>query len=315
MRKKGYGQTTDASPAPRTALVDTTADSDDVALPPDIQAAAEDMPSVSPILDKIHRMSREMEISPRELVKIIMLDPTLTAQVLKLVNSSFYGLACRVSSLAQAVVLLGINTVKNLAVTTALLSTVFLRDRSSPLHPEAFWRHCLGTATLCRMLARTGGADPETAELYFIAGMLHDIGKILFIKADPVRYARAMRESRCLGVCLYFAERAHFGCTHAQAGAFLARTWNLDPFLTEAIQYHHSRILDRASLVVVGNNFCKKSSIGDSGDAVIEEHADAFAMRLEIPDALLSNLFSSVTDEIEKAATFLCRTKEELPPI
>ncbi|MCX8043154.1 MAG: HDOD domain-containing protein [Desulfobacterota bacterium] len=276
------------------------------ALPSDIQAAAHDIPSVSPLLGKIHRMSQEMETSPRDMVKIIMLDPTLTAQVLRLVNSSFYGLAQRVSSLAQAVVLLGMNTVKNIAVSTALLNTMSLLERCSPLRPESFWRHCLGTALACKTL----GTGQETAELLFVAGMLHDIGKILFIRLDPDRYGKAIRESRLFGVCLYFAEQALFGCTHMQAGAFLAHAWNFDAPLIEAIEHHHATGSRSAPYVAVANNFCKESSIGDSGNIVVEEHAASVALQLGLRDKLTQQLAASITDEIMQAAAFLCQPQE-----
>lgn len=285
-------------------------------LPPEIIAAAEGMPSLSPVLGKINQMAREMETSPRDLVRVIMLDPTLTAQVLKLVNSSFYGLAQRVSSLAQAVVLLGMNTVKNIAVSTALLSTVYLRDRRSPIPPDAFWRHCLGVAVACRMLARSRGADAETGELYFIAGLLHDIGKILFVRADAERYSRAILESRDHGVCLWFAEMAHFGCTHMESGALLARTWNLDASLAQVIECHHRR--DRAPVLpaaaaAVANNFCKQSRIGDCGDSVVEELPDEIVLRFGALDEVTGRLAAVIPDEINRAAAFLCPTQERMP--
>jgi len=280
-------------------------------IPLEIQKAAEDMPSVSPVLGKIHTMSRDMETSPRDLVKIIMLDPTLTAQVLKLVNSSFYGLAQRVSSLSQAVVLLGINTVRNIALSTALLSTVFLRDRRSPIPPDAFWRHCLGTAVACKMLVRACGADSETSEQYFVAGMLHDIGKILFIRCDPVRYEQALSESTTYGVRLCFAEQALFGCTHMQAGAVLAQTWKLHSTLTEAIEHHHNPRSATSPIVAIGNNFCKQAGIGASGDTVVEEYAENAAAHLGLQHTLTEQFSHAILKEINRAVTFLRPAQEE----
>ena len=99
-------------------------------IPKEVEMAIEKMPPISPIIGKVNQIAHEIETSPKELVKIIMLDPVLTGKVIKLVNSSFYGVAERVQSLPQAVILLGVNTVKNLAVSTALLGTISVKKKS-----------------------------------------------------------------------------------------------------------------------------------------------------------------------------------------
>lgn len=279
-----------------------------------IERSAENMPAVSPILGKLTQMSREMEASPRELVKVIMLDPTLTSKVLKLVNSSFYGLVRRVKSLSQAVVLLGMNTVKNLAVSTALLSTVVFYEKRSPLSPDGFWRHCLATAAGCRFLAKNLRIAPEDIEMYFIAGLLHDVGKILFLRIDPGRYGRAIAESRRLGVSLSFAELAHFGCSHAQAGGVLARKWKLDDALVSVIERHHlfneSGNDSLLGLVTVANNLSKRTGAGDSGNYIVEEMGDALAGCFNITAEMLDRVAGQLPAELEKAAEFLSFIKE-----
>ncbi|MEI6126066.1 MAG: HDOD domain-containing protein [Pseudomonadota bacterium] len=278
-----------------------------------IERSAENMPAVSPILGKIHQMSREMETSPRDLVKLIMLDPTLTGKVLKLVNSSFYGLVHRVKSLPQAVVLLGMNTVKNLAVSTALLSTVFVHEKRSPLSPEGFWRHCLATAVGCRAFAKKLNLAAADIEMFFIAGLLHDVGKILFIRIDPDRYALALSESKRLGLTLAFAELAHFGCSHAQAGGMLARKWKLDAPLIDVIELHHVYSEKEDSLrglVTVANNLSKRIGAGDSGNYVVEEAGDALSWHFNITSEMFDQVAAQLPAELEKAAEFLSFIKE-----
>lgn len=284
-------------------------------IPREIEKGIEDMPAISPILGKIKQISREMETSPKDLVKVIKLDPVLTGKVIKLVNSSFYGLAQRVQSLSQAVVLLGINTVKNLAISTALLSTVFIKGKQSRLDTEAFWRHCLATAVGCKLLAKGLRISPDDLETYFVAGILHDVGKVLFFRTDPERYEKALKESRRLGVSLAFAELAHFGCSHTQAGGVLARKWKLDDFLVEAIELHHSLPNSKTSklkeLVTVANNLCKRSLVGVSGNCVVEEMADDLAGRLGIQPDLLSQIGNRLNLELEKAEDFLNFVQEQ----
>ncbi|MCP4716005.1 MAG: HDOD domain-containing protein [Deltaproteobacteria bacterium] len=284
--------------------------------PREIARAVENMPPVSPVLAKINEISSQMDTSPVEMVKIIMLDPVLTGKVIKLVNSSFYGLVQKVQSLSQAVVYLGINTVKNLAISTALLSTVFKKGNASAFDPEVFWQHCLATAICGKILAKQLKVQPADTERFFIAGLLHDIGKALLTRVDAVRFDRALQESRQLGVSLNFSEVAHFGCTHAQAGGLLARHWKLDSFLVEVIEEHHSYAVQDPErdavkgIIVIANNICKQAQAGESGNCVIEEMADDIAQRFGISDAVQVQASEMLPAELEKAAIFLKIARE-----
>ena len=114
-----------------------------VKLPPKIERAIDEMPAISPVVNKLTEMARDMETSSVDLVKIIMLDPVLSAKVIKLVNSAFYGMATQIRSLSQAVLLLGVNTVKNLAMYTAVLDKMSFQEKKIPLDSQAFWRTAL----------------------------------------------------------------------------------------------------------------------------------------------------------------------------
>jgi HD-like signal output (HDOD) protein len=278
-------------------------------IPAEIEKALRDMPAISPVLGRINSIAQEMETSPRDLVRIIMLDPVLTGKVLRLVNSSFYGLTQRVRTLAQAVVYLGVNTVKNLAISTALLSTVFVKNRQSPLHPEEFWRHCLATAVASRLLAGSARSAADTVEMHFIAGLLHDVGKILLIRTHAARYGAALAESTRLGVSLAFAEEAHFGMSHARAGGILARRWKLDGVLAAAIEGHHRpRAWQEPGLsgvVMVANSLCKRCRTGDSGNGILEEAERDIVRQLGLPREAVARAAAMVPQEVDKAAEFL----------
>lgn len=284
-------------------------------VPREIEHAVEEMPAISPVLGKINELSHEMNASPRDLVKIIMLDPVITGKVIKLVNSSFYGLPQRVQTLGQAVVLLGMNTVKNVAISTALLSTLSITGKQSPLPQEEFWRHCLATAIACKLLAKNLGkpvalsSAADGPETYFIAGLLHDVGKILFVRAAPDKYEKALKESCDLGVSLAFAELAYFGCTHTQAGGVLARKWKLDKVLVDVIDRHHmppgKAINPIRGVVIIANNLCKHARIGLSGNCVEEEMAAELPGLLGIKTQILEQIQEILPQELEKAVEFL----------
>ncbi len=278
-------------------------------IPFEIEMAVREMPAISPVMTKINQISHEMDTSPRELVKIIMIDPVLTGKVIRLVNSSFYGLPRRIQSLAQAVVLLGVNTVKNLAISTALLSAVHVEEKNSPLPQREFWQHCLGTAIASRFLAKNLKTITVHPETFFIAGLLHDVGKILLVKTDPGKYKNVMDESRDKEVALAVTESVHFGFTHMQAGGVLARQWKLDDNLTSVIESHHSPPGKTADpllgLVIIANNLCKRIQVGDSGNPVIEEMADRLSAGLGIKEASIIQITEKLPLELEKAVEFL----------
>ncbi len=286
-------------------------------IPVEIEQALEGMPAISPVLGKINRMAQEMETSPRDLVKIIMLDPVLTGKVLKLVNSSFYGLTQRVQTLAQAVVYLGINTVKNLAISTALLSTVFVKERREALDldPDDFWRHCIATALCCKFIARLNASSETDPEMYFIAGLLHDVGKVLLIRTDPQRYGLALAESRRLGVSLAFSETAHFGMSHTEAGGILARKWKLDAPLVRVIEQHHAppqgSIQRLHGTVIIANTISKCTDAGQSGNRIIEEMADDIVSGLDLSNSAIDEVAGKIPVEVERAAEFLSFVRDQ----
>jgi putative nucleotidyltransferase with HDIG domain len=287
-----------------------------IRVPKKLSRAIEDMPAISPIVGKIQEMAGEIDTSPRDLVKVIMLDPVLTGKVIRLVNSSFYGLPNKVKSLAQAVVLLGLNTVKNLAISTAVLSTMFLKEKQSPIDPSLFWKHCLATAVGAKMIAGEIGIPKADREMFFVAGLLHDLGKVLYIRTNPDLFARALRESREAEVILSFSESALFGLTHQEIGTVLARKWKLDPKVVNVISNHHPESLEGIndpilSAVIVANTLTKRIGLGESGNICEEEIADQVAASLDLDADVLDKMEDRLPSEVSKAEIFLNIAKED----
>lgn len=283
-----------------------------------IERAMEGMPPISPILEKLKQMERNLETEPNDLAQLIMVDPVLSGKVLKLINSAYYGLSEQTTSLFHAVVLLGINTVKNLAMYTAALDKVMIDQKGAAiLDPKKFWLHCLATAVATKMLVEAQEPFSAEIEMHFLGGLLHDLGKVLCIRAIPHAYQKALDESKLLGTSLDQIEMSQFGLTHAQAGAMLARKWKLDPKLVEAIENHHSPdavnsdnlILQR---LMIANNLCKQNGLGQSGNLFVEPWTKDLAVRLQLDDGLLESIVAGLPTELEKTIKFLNLEKEGL---
>jgi putative nucleotidyltransferase with HDIG domain len=205
------------------------------------------------------------------------------------------------------------NTVKNLAISTAVFSSLLAKHNSSPLRPEEFWQHCLGVAVGCKLMARNLKISSQSSETFFIAGLLHDVGKILFIRTDPGRYKKALEESSRFGVSLCFTEQVYFGCSHTQAGGVLAKKWRLEGPVARAIEYHHKLQSKNDSLMdvlVIVNNMCKKTGTGQSGNGIVEEIAENSARRMKVNQRDWNRVAGQLPVEVDKAAEFLKFFKE-----
>jgi putative nucleotidyltransferase with HDIG domain len=285
-------------------------------IPKEIEQAIDEMPTISPIVNKLASMAKDIEVAPKDLVQVIMIDPVLSAKVIRMVNSSFMGLQVRVQSLAQAVIILGVNTVKNMAMATAVLEKFLIKSQAAPIDSEIFWQHCLGVAVSSKLLARSQNIGQDDQEQYFLAGLLHDVGKVVYLKSVPHQYRVVLDESKKLGLSLEFAELAHFGCSHTHVGGLLARRWQLDPVFIEVIEGHHSKCHSDYKQIVqyitIANNLCKASKLGDGGDLVLEELAEDFAVEQGIDALVLKQVSETMPEELKKATQFLKVAKEKV---
>jgi putative nucleotidyltransferase with HDIG domain len=186
------------------------------------------MPAFSPATVKVVSLASRLNTSPAEIVAAIRLDPVLTGKVLQLVNSAYFELAQRVTSLNRAVVYLGINTIKNLALSTAVMQAFESKNNTLANLIRPAWRHSLATAVSAKLLAVASGADPKQLEEYFIAGLLHDVGKIILMQA----FHETLPHDGKLSVA---AERERYGIDHCQLGADTLRRWKFSDDLVQAV--------------------------------------------------------------------------------
>jgi putative nucleotidyltransferase with HDIG domain len=186
------------------------------------------------VLEAMHLLD-DPKSSADEVAAAVGRDPVLAARVLRLANSALYMRTRRVATLREAVVLIGFGAIRSLLV-TAVAYDAFRRGAPGyGLDQLRMWQHALAVATIARHIARTRRMNAEAA---FVAGLLHDIGKMALAHALQEQYERVLGEIRA-GADFLEAERRTFGCDHAQIGAEAARRWRLPDELVEAIEYHH----------------------------------------------------------------------------
>jgi putative nucleotidyltransferase with HDIG domain len=242
--------------------------------------AVEAMPAFPDSVRKILVLTQDINCTPKELVQVIGKDPIVTVRILRVVNSSYYSLPKKIASIDHAVVYLGFNTIKNLALAIAAIGALPQKNAAG-FEVQPYLRHCLSTAGIAKHLAsRVTDADPVDC---FIAGLLHDFGKIVLAQFKPVEFRMALRNSQEEGEPLHLALRKIIGVDHSTVGAMLVERWQFPSQLVEAIRYQYGPELRDTSLsacVFAANQISKKLELGFAGNTYVEAFPASVEQRL-----------------------------------
>ncbi|MFN3534513.1 MAG: HDOD domain-containing protein [Desulfatiglandales bacterium] len=216
-------------------------------------------------LELVHRLN-DPNVSLREIGLLIQKDPGMSAKVLQLVNSAFFGLYSKVADPIRAVTILGTETVKSLALTYGVFKQISLR-KVEACNLGDFWYHNILVASLTKNIGmRECLLDTVCQNDVFTAGLLHDIGKLVFADNLLNQYSRLMREN---GPPLPEKEAREFGCHHGEVGAYLLQLWGIPDKIVEAVLWHHGpleRLREAGivpSLVWLANEIVNKVVKGD----------------------------------------------------
>ena len=276
-----------------------------------IQEYIDSMPSLSTTANKVVQVCNQPNTSANDLNKIISLDPVLTGQVLKLINSAYYSLPNKITSVTRAIVVLGLNTIKNLALSSAILDGLRKHDKSA-LSMDLFWSHSLCAGVMAKALAGLKRIPPSVQEEYFIAGLLHDLGKIPLSTCFPNRYGKMLEILKIKNIPLVLAEKKVFGLNHCEAGKMIVEKWRLSEQIIDVLEHHHNpenaaeenQFL--VSGVAIGNFYSYFAEIGNAGD--IRQEPSNIESILQIVGFEwdgISELDEQAKDAIEKAQIFL----------
>jgi len=214
------------------------------------------------------------------LARRIAQDQAIAARVLRVANSPFYGLQSRVGSIHDAIVVLGFAAVRSLVLAAAVV-TGLPGGHCAGFDPSRFWRHVMGTAVAAQSLAQRLGRPPESL---FVAGLLHDIGRLAMVSVYPELFARALTIACERDCSLRDVELEIFGFDHTAVGAALTRRWNLPEEIIDALAYHHQPELG-----------------APGGLAPIVHYADAISKALdfeEAEDTLVPRLHPATIDAL-----------------
>lgn len=236
----------------------------------------QNLPTLPRVVYELDRIVRDPNSNSGDVSKLIQDDPSMMSRILKVVNSSFYGFPREIDNIHQAVVLLGMEAVKNLALTTAVFTT-FRKRGSDGLNRNEFWRHSVSVGIATRILYEM--IEPklsfrEPRESLHLCGLVHDIGKIVFEQFFHNEFTDAINYAAEQNIPLYQGERALIGIDHAEVGAWMARKWNLPAKIEAVAHWHHApdgappEFRPLAHICHIANYICNQEKLGFSGTLV-----------------------------------------------
>ena len=270
---------------------------------------AGDLPTIPIVATKVMQLIEMDNISVDEIAKVVATDPAVAARVLKIANSAFYGCQRQIQTIPGAIVVLGFNTLRSLVV-AASVKEVY---KPYGLTEKMLWEHSFAAGVAARIIAHDG--RKANYEESFLAGLLHDIGKIIMNNLDRDKFQLVMQ--RCYNEDLPFenVEQSVYPFTHAEVGAYVVRKWNFPEGLTHAILYHHAldddpgddHYLKTLSAVVsLADLFCHKLGIGTRSP---REELDLMAAEstrfLELEEEQVSTMLETFNEAFSNDRSFL----------
>ncbi len=269
------------------------------------------LPTPPIVFHQIQKVINDPNVSANQIASILSEDPAMSVKVLKLTNSAFYGLSREVDSVRQAVVIVGLEAIKNLILSASVLE-MFKGKDIDPEFQEKHWRHSLATGFCCRIIARQikehGFIDADAA---FSTGLLHDIGKMVVIcfLEEERKLLKEAREKDPL-IPDYILEQNTIGFNHAQVGGFLTEYWKLPPILSEAINFHHAPQDCEAEnqlcyMLNLSNYIAKKTFFDEEEMDKIEPVSKEVLDYLQLNDESILNFSEQLKEEYLKAETFM----------
>jgi len=264
---------------------------------------AENMPALPDIVSKVLEEIENPNSNAKDMEKIISNDPVLTAKVLKMSNSAYYGYSREIVTLSEAIIILGIDTLKSLVIAASAFKSLNKEIDGYGLSKGDLWRHSLATALGARLIAKQ--KNLQDSERFFVAGLLHDIGKILLTKyigefIDTIRQLVKMRD-----LSFDIAERDVIGFTHSDVGAEIANYWKLPPLFFDVTKYHHSPDLCNTEnkifveVVHIADILSYKLKIGIGLDGAYYKANSEIFRKYSIDKSAIANITGKISESIK----------------
>ena len=264
----------------------------------------ERLPSLPDIVTKVLSLVEDEGSSIREVGDMISRDQAISSQLLKVVNSSYYGLKEKVSTIQHATVIVGLQEVKSLVLAIAAFQTLHETKSQTSLSRKGLWRHSLKCSLVGHTIGqKVGGVNPETT---LTASLLHDIGKLVLDCFFPAEYEGVLENVRTKGISMVTAEEAVLGFNHAETGGWLCEGWNFPSTLVFPIFFHHrvgeasEEHIRMTSIVHLADILSRHQEHGNRDDRHLRTIQPAAQKNLKLHSDDLDKIVEDLTQEEEK---------------
>lgn len=265
------------------------------------------LPTLPYVVSTLNDLIKNPNTSAADIHKVIMKDQALSSRILKLVNSAFYGFSERISSISHAIVILGFNTVKNVALTASVLNMFGGSDGkdSEVFDRKGFWVHSLAVAGTARLIASR--VRLPSAEDIFVAGLMHDIGKLVLDQFVHDKFVEVLKVVKDKNIHIKDAENQVLdGVNHSQVGAWLATRWKLPSALVQIIGFHHrpalsDQFLKPVACVHLADILVRTLDIGSGGDSTVPQISPEAWEALDLSFDELGEIMIAMENEVADA--------------
>ncbi len=244
----------------------------------------------------------------QDIANIITCDQASTMKVLKVVNSPFYGFSGQIDTVSRAIVILGFNEIYNLILASYIMDFFLKKEAVLDFRPVDFWGHSIAVGIATRLIGQTQGLPNQ--ENFFVTGVLHDIGKLVFFEYSEDQFAAALALSKRTQQSLHVAEMTVFGMDHSETGALIAERWRFPSSIIQAIRHHQIGIVPGKSdgltaAVHLGNILCRALELGYPGDDFIPQPNPEAMDIINAHPGLLKEITPSLLKSYEETTQFL----------
>lgn len=260
-----------------------------------VLARLNQLPSLPASIADLLASFAEEDVDVDRISQLIVRDQGLTARVLRVANSSFYGLQNRVGTIPEAVVILGFRAVRSMALAVGM-SNIFRVEHCPGFESRAYLRHCAAVGLAARGLAAVSGHHPELA---FTGGILHDIGQLVLAANFPAEYGEALAYRQQHDCFMVQAERAILGMDHGEVGGVLAQAWHFPPALHAAVAEHHGPASALADLIHVADALAHALGLACLADEMVMPVEPAAWQRLGLDATKLAGIPGMIEQEME----------------
>jgi HD-like signal output (HDOD) protein len=271
----------------------------------------EDFPTLPTIYTALSEVMANPNSTPSDAADIISRDQSSASKILKSANSSIYGFRGKIDSITQAIFYIGFDEVRNLILTLGIMDIFKQTDFPNAFNPVELWKHSIAVGVITRILGVQ--MNVKNIENYFIAGIVHDIGKLLFFRTIENDYIRTINHALDNSVTIRDAEAEILGVTHTVAGELIAEKWKLPSSIKNAIRHHYTGVVDGridklVACVHLANIIARMFEFGETGDNVVSEPNLEVWKELNLSPDVFTNIYPRIINDYEESlAVFILK--------